>query len=226
MAPIQGSVRRRAGRAEAEPFFEDVKFAEDVAAGQLHGDGAEEQERGIEEEDARQQNRMPVADLLEGARVHVHGGLARVEHGDQGNEEHHVAGEGAEDDHPDAVEDIARAALRTTPVVIASAASSAGGPAGDGRFASGAGGFALDLRRDGSKDRGHGEPCEVEFTLTLVLTHRKSEEVPVEWEMKAGIEGAAAGGRLGRDGSRLSYLRVNGLTPPLRSLDGGESNTI
>ena len=111
MAPIQGSVRRRAGGAEAEPFFEDVKFAEDVAAGQFDGHGAEEQERGIEEEDARQQNRMPVADLLHGARVHVHGGLARVEHGDQGDEERHVSGESAEDECAGAIEDIARAAV-------------------------------------------------------------------------------------------------------------------
>jgi hypothetical protein len=119
----------------------------------------------------------------------VRGGLASVKHGDQSNEERHVAGEGAEDECARAVENIARAAAWATPVVVASAATSASGPAGDGRFASGAGGFALDLRRDGSKNRGHGETCEDEFTLTLVLTHRKSETVPEEWEKKVGIEG-------------------------------------
>jgi hypothetical protein len=118
----------------------------------------------------------------------VRGGLARVEDSDQSNKERHIAGEGNEDECARAVEDIARAAAGTTPVVIASAASAASGPASDRWFAPCAWGFAFDLRRDGSKDRGHGEPCEVEFTLTLVLTHRKSEEVPVERELKAGIE--------------------------------------
>jgi len=176
--------------AEAEPFLEDVKFAKDVAAAQLHGEGAQEQDHGIEEEDARQENWVPIADLLHGARVKVHGGLARVKDGDESQKERHVAGEGNEDECACAVEDIARATARTTPIVISPATTSAGRPAGDGWFAPDAGGFAFDLRRDGSKDRGHGRPCEDEFTLTFVLTHRKSEEVPAEWEKKVGIEGS------------------------------------
>ena len=41
---------------------------------------------------------MPVADLAEGSRVHVRAGLARIKQRDQHDEEHHVAGQGAEDE--------------------------------------------------------------------------------------------------------------------------------
>lgn len=164
--------------SQAQPFLENIELAEDVLAGTLHGERAEEEGRGIEEEDGRQQNWMPVADLLKGSWIHARAGLARVEKRDKTDEEHHVAGEGAEDEGADAVQGLARAAARTSPIVVASAATTPGGSACDGRLASGTGGFALDLGRDGSEDRGHGEPCEDEFTSPFSWTHRKSEEVP------------------------------------------------
>ena len=94
--------------------------------------------------------------------------LARVKDGHKRDEEHHVAGEGAEDKGAGAIEGLARAAAGTSPVVVASSAASAGGPAVDRRLAAGAGGFALDVGRDGSKDRGHGRPCEDEVTSLLI----------------------------------------------------------
>jgi hypothetical protein len=111
---------------------------------------------------------MPVANLLKGSRIHARAGLARVEKRHKTHKEHHVAGEGAEDEGARAVQRIARAAARTPPIVVASSATASGGPAIDRRLAPGAGSFALDLGRDGSKDRGHGEPCEDEFTSLLV----------------------------------------------------------
>jgi hypothetical protein len=129
---------------------------------------------------------MPVTDLLKGSRVHVGGGLARVKHRDESEKEHHVAGQGAEDEGARAMQGFARAAARTSPFVVASAATAASGPAVDRRLAPGAGSFAFDLRRNGSKDRGHAEPCEDEFTSPFAWTHRKSEEVPEAREKEIG----------------------------------------
>ena len=179
----EGGAEPRQGAAEgwateAEPLLENIELAEDVLAGTLHGERAEEQDRRIEEKNGRQENRMPIADLLQGSWIHARAGLARVEKRHKTDEEHHVAGEGAEDECARAVQGLARAATGTSPIVVASAATSAGGPAVDGRLAPGAGSFAFDLRRDGSEDRGHGEPCEDEVISPFSWTHRKSEEVP------------------------------------------------
>ena len=121
---------------------------------------------------------MPVADLLKGSRIHARAGLARVEKRHETDKEHHVAGQGAEDECARAVEGLARTAPRTAPIVIASAATTASGTAVNGGLTPGAGSFAFDLRRDGSEDGGHGEPREDEFTSPFGLRHRKSEEVP------------------------------------------------
>ena len=80
------------GATEAEPFLEHIDFVEDVAAREFHGEAAEQEYGGVEEEDGRQQDGAPVADLFVGPRVEVGAGLTREEKHDQDGEEHHVAG--------------------------------------------------------------------------------------------------------------------------------------
>jgi hypothetical protein len=76
---------------QAKPFFEDIDFTEDVLPGNLHGEAAEQQNCGIQVENWRKQNGMPIADLLVSAGVHMGAGLAREEKRNQDSEEHHVA---------------------------------------------------------------------------------------------------------------------------------------
>src|SRR5579859_2189793 len=92
------------GAAHAQPFFDDVKLVEDVAAGNLHGQAAEDEYGGVQEKNGWELDWMPVADELGGAHVKVAGALVGEEHDGQGEEEHHVAGEGEEDDQADALE--------------------------------------------------------------------------------------------------------------------------
>jgi len=77
---------------------------------------------------------MPVADLAQGFRVHAGACLARIKEHHQDDEEHHVAGEGAEYEGAHAIEELARAAAGTLPIVVSAPASATGGSAVDGRL--------------------------------------------------------------------------------------------
>src|ERR1700722_8500813 len=52
------------GFADAEPLVHDVVFAEHVSAGELHGDGAEEEDGGVEPEDAGDGGGNPLVDVV------------------------------------------------------------------------------------------------------------------------------------------------------------------
>ena len=69
---------------------------EHAAAGDLHGDRAEEKDGGVEPEDGGDAGGEPVVDVAVGG-VEVAAGLGDEEDADQGGEEHEVAGEGEED---------------------------------------------------------------------------------------------------------------------------------
>ena len=138
-------MRRKRRAAQSEPFFEDVEFAEDMLPGPFHGEAAEQQDGGVEEEDRRQQHGMPVADLAKGFGVHAHACLARVKQRHEHDKEHHVAGQCTENKGAGAMQGLARAAPRTSPLVVAPAAPASGGPAVDGRLATGSRRLALDL---------------------------------------------------------------------------------
>ena len=115
------------GFAEAEPLVHDVVLAEHGAAGELHGDGADEKDGGVEPEDGRDGGGDPLVDVVV-VGVEVAGGLVDEEGADDGDEEHEVAGEGEEDAHAVAMEAFVRAAAAVgavAPVVVVATAAGA-----------------------------------------------------------------------------------------------------
>ena len=147
----------RGGPAHAEPLFHHIEFVEELAARHLHGDAGEDEDGGVEIEDGRNQQRMPIHDVGAVA-VEVAGGLAEEEGGDQRHEEHEVAGQSGEDAHAITHEQRAwAAAVAMVPVFVATA--TAGGPTVDRRptakpriFS-----FAIDIdNRPRSEGGGHG----------------------------------------------------------------------
>ena len=101
-------------------------LTEHVAAGDLHGDGAEEEDGGVEPEDGRDGGGEPLVDVVV-VGVEVAGGLVDEEGADDGDEEHEVAGEGEEDAHAVAVEALVRAAAAVGTVVPVVAVAAAAG---------------------------------------------------------------------------------------------------
>jgi hypothetical protein len=125
--PWQGSVQ--GGVAEAKPFFKYVNLAEDILPGNLHREAAEQQNCGIQVEDRRKQNRMPIADLLVSAGVHMGAGLARKEERNKDGEEHHVACESRKEKEANFMKQLARSTAIVLPIVVATASSATGRPA-------------------------------------------------------------------------------------------------
>src|ERR1700679_2647489 len=145
------------GTAHAKPLFHYIDFAEELAAGHFHGDAGEDKDGGVEVEDGRDLQRVPVHDVGAVA-IKVAGGLAEEEGSDKRHEEHEVARKSGEDAHAVADEQGARAAaVAMVPVFVA--ATTAGGPTVDRgpaakpRIFS----FTIDIdNRPGSKGGGHG----------------------------------------------------------------------
>ena len=102
-------------------------------------------------------HRMPVADLLMGARIHVGARLAREKQRHQDGEKHHVGGEDGEDRKANLVQQFARTSALMLPVVIAAAAAAAGGPPVNRRFAANSWLFPFRFRRGMRKGSGHSE---------------------------------------------------------------------
>src|SRR5690348_7855671 len=88
--PRSGATRGRT--SHAEPFFHHVDFVKELAARHLHGDGGEDEDGGVEVEDGRDIESLPVENV--GAMtVEVSGGLTEEKGRYQGHEKHEVAGE-------------------------------------------------------------------------------------------------------------------------------------
>jgi hypothetical protein len=121
--PVEGGV------TQAKPLFKDINFTEDVLPRYLHGQAAEQQNCCIQVEDGWKQNGMPIADLLVGAGVHMGAGLARKEERNKDGEEHHVACESRKKKEANFMEQLAWSAMIVLPIVVATASSTAGGPA-------------------------------------------------------------------------------------------------
>jgi hypothetical protein len=117
------------GVTQAKPLFKDINFTEDVLPRYLHGQAAEQQNCCIQVEDGWKQNGMPIADLLVGAGVHMGAGLARKEERNKDGEEHHVACESRKKKEANFMEQLAWSAMIVLPIVVATASSTAGGPA-------------------------------------------------------------------------------------------------
>src|ERR1700678_1875774 len=139
------------------PLFYYVQFAKNAAASNFHRQAAQDQYGGVEEEDGRKLDRVPVTDKRRVASVEVAGALVGVEHDGQGEEEHHVSGEDEEDHHPDSLEEFAgTAAAEALPFVVVAIAPAAGGPTIYGRFTANAGVFSLGFNRIARKGAWHG----------------------------------------------------------------------
>lgn len=82
---------------EPKPFFENVYLTENISARDLHGQTAQKQDSGIEEENGRKENRAPIPDLFMSVGIHVGACLAGKEQRHKDGEEHHVGGENGED---------------------------------------------------------------------------------------------------------------------------------
>ena len=114
------------GLAETEPLVHNVVFAEHLAAGEFHGDGADEEDGGVEPEDAGNEGGDPLVDVVV-VGVDVAGGLVDEKSGDDGDEEHQVAGEGEEDAEAIAMEAFVGATMAVGSVVpVVAVAASAG----------------------------------------------------------------------------------------------------
>ena len=152
------------GTAEAEPLVHDVDFPEKLAAGHLHGEAAEDENGGVDPENGRDGERVPVGDVVL-AGVEVAGTLAHEEGADQSDEEHEVAGKGEEDSETVAGEQFARAATAMGAIIpVVAVASSAGWPAVEWGFSAYAGVFALNLNWVASKGGGHDGPLTMAFS--------------------------------------------------------------
>ena len=143
--------------AEAQPLLQHVDFSEDVSPGNLHGQAAQQQKRGIEIENGREQHGMPVTDLLMGTRIHVGARLAREEQRHQDGEEHHVCRENGKDRKANLVKELARTSALMLPIIIASASSAASGPPVNRRFAANSWLFPFRFRRGMRKGSGHSD---------------------------------------------------------------------
>src|SRR5579871_6597802 len=84
------------GFADAEPLVHDVVFAEHVAAGDLDGYATEEENGGVEPEDRWDDGGEPLVNVLV-VDVVAARGLGDEEGADEGDEEHEVACECAEE---------------------------------------------------------------------------------------------------------------------------------
>ena len=144
--------------AEAEPLFEHIDLTEDIAPSYFHGQAAEQKDGGIQKEDGRQQDGVPVADLFVGARIHVRARLARKKERDQDGKEHHVGGENGEDGKANLVQQLAWAAVLVLAIVVASATPTASGSPVNGRFAANSCLFPFRFRRGMRKGSGHSKP--------------------------------------------------------------------
>ena len=120
----------------------------------------------------RMQDGMPITDLAKSAWVHVGASLARIKKGYQDDEEHHVAGQGAEDECPRPVEELPRSSMVISPVVVAASAPTPRGPAVNGRLAAGTRRLAFRFRRCGRKDQRHNSSPSVTMRLLFLRLGR------------------------------------------------------
>ena len=114
------------GFAETEPLVHDVVLMEHLAARELHGGRAEEEDCGVEPEDAGDDGGDPLVDVVV-VGVDVTGGLIDEEGADDGDEEHQVAGECEEDAHAVAMKTLVGTAATVGAIVPAFAIASAAG---------------------------------------------------------------------------------------------------
>ena len=115
------------GMAQAEPLLHSVYGVEDVAAGDLDGEGAEQQERGIEPEDGRDGGGQPGVDGVV-VGVEAAGGVGDGEDADQPGEEEEDGTEGEEEAEAVGDEALAgaiRAVGTAVPVVVVAATAGA-----------------------------------------------------------------------------------------------------
>ena len=126
----------RGGTAEADPLVHDVVLVEHGAAGELGGDGAEEQDGGVEPQDGGDCGGEPVVDVAR-VGVDVPGGLGDEEGAYDGDEEHQHGEESEEDADTDLRETLTGAALalRAAVPVVAVPLAVAAGALVDGRAA-------------------------------------------------------------------------------------------
>ena len=82
--------------SEAEPFVHGVDLAEHGLAGDLGGDGAEDESDGVEPEDGGDGGGEPFVDEAV-VGIEVAAGLGDEEDTDEGDEEHEIAAEGEEE---------------------------------------------------------------------------------------------------------------------------------
>src|SRR6185437_12367322 len=115
---------------------------------------------------------MPVANLLQRTGIHARPALAGIEHRHQGNEEHHVSGQGAEDKCPRPVEELPRSSMVISPVVVAASAPTPRGPAVNGRLAAGTRRLSFRFRGGGRKDQRHNSSPSVTMRLLLLRLGR------------------------------------------------------
>src|ERR1700683_1200516 len=113
------------GGGGGEPFFHDVDFAEEMAAGHFDGEGGEEEDGSVDPEDGRRGEKMPVGDDIVGG-VDVDRALPDEEGANEDGEEDEVASEAGEHSHAIADELLAwtvTARVAGVPVFVAAAAA-------------------------------------------------------------------------------------------------------
>src|SRR5258708_8570392 len=151
--PRKGAAQ--SGTAQAEPLLQHVDLTKNVASAELHRQAAQNQQSGVEIDNGRHLDGMPVPDELVAAWVHVHAGLARKEQHHQSGEEQHGPRQCEENEEADALQALTRTFARLLPVVVASTTSAAGRPAIDRWLAADSWFFSLNLRRCSGKGNGH-----------------------------------------------------------------------
>ena len=117
----------RGGLAQAEPLLHGVDGVEHVAAGDLDGDRAEQQDRGVEPEDARDGQGEPLVDVV-AVGVEVAVALGAEEDTDDGDEEHQDRAEGEEEAEAIGGEALTGPATRAggfVPVIVVAATAGA-----------------------------------------------------------------------------------------------------
>jgi hypothetical protein len=117
---------------QAEPLVHHVHLAEHVAAGDLYGDRAEQQDGRVEPQDGRNGSGEPAVDVV-GVGVEVGCALGHEEDADDRHKEHEDRGQAEEQAEAQPVEALARPGAGTPALVGVVSVAAAAGPFVGGR---------------------------------------------------------------------------------------------
>jgi hypothetical protein len=152
-------------------------------ARKLHRQAAQQEHGGVEKDDGWQEDWMPIADLLVGARIHVRASLTGEKKHHKHGKKHHVAGEAEEYKKSNAMQQFARTSALMAPVIVASAATAAGWAPINGRFAANSRFFPFRFRRRMRKGSGHAQTSmnqtSVKMSILSLWLGRISKETVV-----------------------------------------------